>query len=173
MRTGSLRAGQRLHGMDLELTTRYALSKPAASHRRTATCAEVSCKHYLNGWQIHVEVGAPEYDRVVAGVMQSGRRFTRADRVPGWSQGVRREMVAQQSRGIPVEEITAWLAIQDKAPHTVFTFEAGQTCFGRHTAPNDRPALYVVRQGGVVHRHVNPADWVDDFATHLDKIREQ
>lgn len=56
----------------------------------------------------------------------------------------------------------------------LYVFEAGQSCFGAHTVPLDRPALYVVRQGNQQPRlHVNGSDWVDDFSSHLDKIKEQ
>lgn len=56
----------------------------------------------------------------------------------------------------------------------LYTFEAGQQCFGEHTVPIDRPALYLVRKGSnPVKHHAAPSDWVDDFSTHLDKIREQ
>lgn len=57
---------------------------------------------------------------------------------------------------------------------TRYLFEPGQSCFGAHSLPIDRPAIYLVRQGASAPvRHTNPLDWVDDFSTHLDKIREQ
>ncbi len=54
----------------------------------------------------------------------------------------------------------------------LYQFEAGQQCFGNHTAPVDRPAIYTARQGTQVKRHTTPEYWIEDFAIHLDKIRE-
>ena len=57
---------------------------------------------------------------------------------------------------------------------TTYLFESGQRCFRSHSVDLDRPAIYLVRQGArPVRRHANPEDWVDDFSTHLDKLREQ
>src|SRR5258708_3372715 len=62
---------------------------------------------------------------------------------------------------------------------TVFTFEAGQACFGQHRVPNTRPERFLVTGGdfrgnplGTPPReHVRPDDWVEDFAESLDEIR--
>lgn len=128
---------------DPRLTAQYTLAKPAKSHRRPASCAEVNCKFYRLGWQMRIMENTPLGERQVALVKQSGRRF-RAERAitgPG---------------------------------EVLLTFEAGQQCFGAHSVPNDRPALYVVRQGTSQPRlHTKPENWVEDFSTHLDKIREQ
>lgn len=57
---------------------------------------------------------------------------------------------------------------------TLYTFEAGQRCFRPHTVDLDRPALYLARQGaGPVQRIARPEDWVGEFSSHLDRIREQ
>lgn len=123
------------------LQTRYALMKPAATHRRPATCEEVDCGNRRNGWQIRVEESTPLGARVLHQIRQSGRRFVR---------------IAQPNQV------------------ALYRFEPGQECFRAHTAPVDRPALYVVRHGrGPVRHHVQPEHWVEDFSTHLDKIREQ
>lgn len=68
---------------------------------------------------------------------------------------------------------------EDRTPAglTEFTFEAGQTCFGEHKTRLDKPELFVVRGGDwrgnprhERHVHANADDWVDDFATHQDKL---
>lgn len=128
-------------GSDPRLTSSYTLAKPARTHRRPATCAEVNCKFYRLGWQMHIPIGTPLGERQAHLVKQSGRRFT---------------------------------AVAESAGSMLLTFEPGQSCFGAHTVPNDRPAIYVVRQGTTQPMvHTRPEDWVDDFSTHLDKIREQ
>lgn len=64
---------------------------------------------------------------------------------------------------------------------TVFTFEAGQTCFsaGQHKVPLGRPEHYLVRGGdwrgnpaGVeTRRHSKPEFWVEDMQEGFDKLR--
>lgn len=127
--------------MPIDLSTRYGVAKPAATHRRPAVCSEVSCKYQRNGWQMRVEEATPIGQRQAHLIKVSGRRFIR---------------------------------IQHPNQVAVYKFEAGQECFGSHTVPVDRPALYLVRHGRApVKHHVTPDNWVEDFSTHLDKIREQ
>lgn len=126
--------------IDPRTTARYGLSKPVATHRRAATCAEVDCKYHREGWQMRVEESTPLGARQAALIKGSGRRFTTIQ-----EQGAVR-----------------------------YLFEAGQSCFRAHTVDLDRPAIYIVRQGASAPiRHTRPENWVDDFSTHLDKIREQ
>lgn len=64
---------------------------------------------------------------------------------------------------------------------TVFTFEAGQTCFAEHQVRLDRPSLYIVRDGdwrgspssAQPRYHARPEDWVDDFGEHQQNLAEQ
>lgn len=63
---------------------------------------------------------------------------------------------------------------------TLFTFEAGQTCFQQHQMRLDRPEIFLVRDGdwrgnptGQTRRHAGPDDWVDDFANHQQKLADQ
>ena len=50
----------------------YQVTAPR-SHYRPASCAEVDCPDYLNGWQMIVELTD---ERVLYAVRSSGRRFT-------------------------------------------------------------------------------------------------
>jgi hypothetical protein len=55
---------------------------------------------------------------------------------------------------------------------TVFVFEAGQDCFRRpHRTPVGRPEFFVVRDGAH-RRDLRPADWVDDFANHQQRLAD-
>tara|TARA_Y100000310_G_scaffold317160_1_gene369700 strand:- start:843 stop:1193 length:351 start_codon:yes stop_codon:yes gene_type:complete len=36
------------------------MASPSETHRRKATCAEVDCPHYLQGWITTVAVGSPQ-----------------------------------------------------------------------------------------------------------------
>ena len=87
--------------------------------------------------------------------------------MPGTPVGERQEALIKESG-------RRYIRHQDSASTLLWTFEAGQRCFGSHTVPMDRPALYVVRQGNSSPQlHSRPEHWVEDFSTHLDKIREQ
>lgn len=55
---------------------------------------------------------------------------------------------------------------------TWWVFEAGQPCFraSRHQVPVGRPELYLVGDRGSVRRYDRADQWVDDCATHTEKI---
>lgn len=50
----------------------YELAAPVATHWRKATCAEIDCPRYLNGWRVHVEQIGPELEHAAK---TSGRRY--------------------------------------------------------------------------------------------------
>lgn len=71
---------------------------------------------------------------------------------------------------------------EDRDEHglTVFTFEAGQRCFGRHQIPLEREPLYIVRGGdwrgnptGERRQHVTATDFVDDFGEHQERLADR
>jgi hypothetical protein len=127
--------------------TTYAIAAPLATHWRAATCAEVDCPAYLRGWRTHVD---PATDRGAAQAhyirADSGRRF--------------------------VED-------RDEHGQLLFTFESGQTCFAQHRAPLEREPIFVRRGGdwrgnplGDQLLHQRAADWLDDFATHQQRVAD-
>lgn len=58
--------------MPPEAYTTFAIVAPISTHFRPASCAEVDCPHYLNGWRVRVE-GLPP--AMVHTARTSGRRF--------------------------------------------------------------------------------------------------
>lgn len=68
---------------------------------------------------------------------------------------------------------------KDAGGMTVFTFPAGQRCFGKHSVPIQRPELFVVRDGDwrgnprgtEPLRHSKPEHWIEHFQEHHDQIR--
>jgi hypothetical protein len=57
--------------------TTYELIRPRSTHYRPATCAEVSCAAYANGWRTTLDVSTPMGARQANYIrLQSGRRFT-------------------------------------------------------------------------------------------------
>lgn len=125
----------------------YAVVSPIPTHWRPATCAEVDCPHYLNGWRTRIENLTPD---LLHAAKTSGRRYT-------------------------VQQIAAG--------ESYLVFAAGQLCFAssRHSKKLDRPPLYVVRDGdwrGNPRRtrdrvHLNPANWVEDFAEHQQVLADE
>ena len=61
--------------MDPRISQRFRMAAPVATHRREATCREVDCKHWLEGWLTAVPINSPQalYIRY-----QSGRKFAEA-----------------------------------------------------------------------------------------------
>src|SRR5260221_21387 len=58
------------HGM-----TTYQVAQPVQTHWRPATCAEVECPNWLNGWRVRVEGLDPA---MLHAAMSSGRKWPRA-----------------------------------------------------------------------------------------------
>lgn len=124
----------------------YALLSPRPTHFRSASCAEAECTAMQNGWQSIVDTST-----------DLGRR---------------------QAEYIRTEAGRRYSEHRDEHGRAVFTFEAGQRCFAQHRVSLDRAPLYVVRDGdwrgnprGTAPRiHSSAEDWVDDFATHQDRL---
>lgn len=121
----------------------HAVRSPIATHYRKATCAEVNCTAHRDGWAFHKETLSPEFLYVAT---KSGRKFREVHIAPG---------------------------------QTYLVYEPGQTCFEfrSHVLPLDRPELYYVGRGdsrvfnpNKARQHVNAVDFMDDFASHLDRM---
>lgn len=108
----------------------------------TAACETVDCTYWRIGWQMDID------ERTQLGAARAS--FIR------WESG-RTFKESKTADGI-----------------TVFRFERGQRCFKEHFT---HPELYLVRGGdaarlgGLIRRHVNPADLVEDMNEHLDLVR--
>lgn len=131
-----------------ELYKTYAVVSPMSTHTRKARCAEVGCEAYAKGWRTTLDLSTDLGKRQARYIRNgSGRRFTDSS-TPG-------------------------------SPLLVLDFAAGQQCFAEHRVSLHRPPLYQIRGGD--HRG-NPrgaptvtrseADWVDDFGTHQQRLRE-
>jgi hypothetical protein len=134
----------------------YEVRSPLATHFRPATCAEVDCPHYLNGWGVRIGALPPETQAEVRAATYEveGRTYRYAY--------VEQEMTP----GEP------WLL-----------FKPGQPCFKArtHLTRMDRTPLYLVRDGdwrgnprGTRARlHQRPDNWVEDFAEHQQKLADE
>ncbi|MFI0233161.1 hypothetical protein [Streptomyces sp. NPDC017086] len=122
----------------------WSMVSPVETHMRQATCEEVGCDHYTQGWRVHLEALTPDLQHAAR---TSGRAYTEQHAAPG---------------------------------QTYLVFEPGQPCFkaATHRAPIGRPPLFLVRDGDYrgnprrtpTRRYDRPDQWVDDFATHQDKL---
>jgi hypothetical protein len=127
----------------------YEIIAPLQTHFRPATCEEVECEAWRNGWKTLVA-----HDSEAALYIRSGASGRRFDEV-----GFGREPGA---------------LVQ-------FLFAPGQKCFAadRHRVPLEREPLYVARGGDARGNpmrerrvHTRASDWQEDFAGHLDRVRQ-
>lgn len=130
-------------GMPVTAYKTYQIVSPLSTHYRNGTCEEANCPDWRFGWRIRVEVLDAQQ---LHDVRNCGRRYSE----------------------VQVAENETWLV-----------YEAGQPCFrSPHKIPLNRPELFVVRGGdwrgnplGDVFQHSGAESWVDDFATHQDRIQ--
>lgn len=124
----------------------FEISAPLSTHYRPASCEEVECEHFTKGWQLRKEILSAELLYTVA---HSGRSYTEMN----------------------MREGETWLV-----------FAAGQKCFAasKHRVRLERPEVYIARDGDwrgnprgtVPVIHSGPDAWVDQFATHQEKINK-
>jgi hypothetical protein len=106
-----------------------------------------------------------------------------APHLHGWTTTVdeRTELGQRQAWYIRSASARRFSEHRDDTGLTVFTFEAGQSCFqaDQHQVATEREPLYLVKpgdwRGGAQGRssrvHTRAEDWVEDFSEHQDKIQ--
>lgn len=125
----------------------YSIASPIATHTREARCEEVECDAHANGWvsaiDVSTDLGSKQANYIR---LHSGRHIS-----------------STQTDGTVVR----------------FTFPAGQQCFAEHRVSLERPALFIVRGGdwrgnpaGIRPVQRKAEDWVDDFATHQQRVAD-
>ncbi len=123
----------------------YQIATPS-DRTVVAACETVGCLAWLYGWETVVD------ESTALGRTQAGYIRTKA-----------RRTFSERRRGDGM---------------TVFRFESRQRCFAEHRT---RPEVYAVKGGdwrgnprGTPPRiHQRAADWVEDFAEHQEKIKEE
>ena len=107
-----------------------------------SACEDVGCKFWRLGWEMRVDERTPLGAARASYIRwESGRTFKERADVDGV---------------------------------TVFAFESGQRCFAEHFT---HPELYLVRGGdaerlgGLIRRHTNPGDLVEDMNEHFETVR--
>lgn len=128
----------------------FSILMPAETHWRKATCKEVDCPRYLEGWRVRVELLD---DRQKAQIRRGGWRFRELAVGPGETWWVfeagQRCFTADQHR------------VQLGKPELFIVRD------GDHRGnPRGTPVL----------KHKRPESWVDQFSEHQDQLaraREQ
>jgi hypothetical protein len=125
----------------------YSMVSPLSSHFRPATCAEVDCPHYLNGWRVRLENLTPDLQHAAR---KSGRKYVEQPVAAG-------ETYLVFEAGQPCFKASEHRARIDRPPLYVVRD-------GDHRG-NPR---------GTKARLFQRADqWVDDFATHQQSIADE
>jgi hypothetical protein len=130
----------------------YAIASPISTHYRDGTCDEFGCLAQRNGWKTVIDESTALGQRQAHYIRHDRRKFTET---------------------------------RTEAGLTEFAFEAGQKCFATHKVPLERPEFFgvlggdyrlhdnrwgVARQQGQLTVHTKPTNWVDDFATHQERL---
>lgn len=128
----------------------YAIGSPIATHWRPATCAEVSCRAYVEGFSITID---PNTD-----LGKAQLAYVRSD----------------LSRPRPAREFVGEL-IRFTYPPGTKPFASPE--HDSHVLPLDRPEVFLRVPGdwrgatGPTLVYDRPDQWVDDFATNADRIK--
>ena len=136
----------------------YAVDSPVSTHWRLATCEELDCPNFLNGWAVAItpdQLGQ-DFDH---DIKESGKKFER----------------------MPVDEAEArFPGMSFSGSLFVYVFAAGQPCFyqgtQRHQMQVDRPEIFSVRggdhRGATSERRVMRAqDWKESFIEHQERLK--
>lgn len=130
----------------------FAVRSPLSTHHRRATCAEIDCPDYINGWYLLLD-GLPEELLYIA--THSGKRYR-------------------------LGEVNVTKKNPDGFKALIF--EAGQPCFreSTHTKPLERPEFYFVGRGDFrsfshlrAKQFERPDQFVETFAEHLDNLKNE
>ncbi|WNI19173.1 hypothetical protein [Actinacidiphila sp. ITFR-21] len=124
----------------------YVISQPLATHWRRATCEEVGCDKFANGWRVRVE-GLPAEQ--LNAVRNSGRSYQELRVADG-------ETYLDFAAGQPCFSTTQHRAPLGKAP--LYLVRDGDT---RGNPRGTRARL-----------HQRPDFWVEDFAEHQQTLAD-
>lgn len=130
-----------------ELMKTYAIVRRDGIHHRPATCAEVECPQWANGWVTRVTRGS-DLEKFLVG-QTHGRRFTETT---GLGEAEREFMFKP---GQPCFRASRHRIAIEREPF--FVVRDGDWRGNPHGTP-------------AVNR--KPADWVDDFANHQQHIAD-
>ena len=128
----------------------FAVRSPLSTHHRRATCAEVDCADYINGWYLALD-GLPEELLFIA--KNAGKRYRQGE--------------VEVSKGVSVK------ALIFEAGQACFRAST-------HTKPLERPEFFFAGRGdfrSFSHRKAQQFEradqFVETFAQHLDDLKRE
>lgn len=135
-------------GMPVDAYKTYRIVSPQATHFRPATCAEVDCEAYLNGWRSTID------EATVLGGQQA--HYIRK----------------QSGRGFTEERLESGLTQFDfSAGQRCFTQHQARLDRPEHYLV--RGGDWRGNPTGETRTHSSAADWVEDFGEHQQRLLDQ
>lgn len=130
--------------IDTQYMQTYSITAPLATHFRKASCEEVNCPDFLNGWRVRKDALNPQ---MLHTATHSGRSYTE----------------------LHVAEGENWLVFPAGQP----CFKASQhkLPIGKPEIYYVRGGDQRGNPLGTKRIHIKPEFWVEDFAENLDNIR--
>ncbi|MET7944288.1 hypothetical protein [Streptomyces sp. NPDC005302] len=125
----------------------FRITSPLKTHMRQATCEEIGCDQYRNGWRVHVEALTPD---VVHAAKTAGRRY----------------------REEHLGEGQTWLVFEAGQP--CFRARQHRAPLGRPPLYVVQDGDHRGNPRGTKARvHARPSDWVENFAEHQQALADE
>jgi hypothetical protein len=124
----------------------YEIRRPIASHYRPATCEEVECAHWRNGWKTIVPMNSEQALYIHSG--SSGRAWTESsdgDGMRTFTFAPGQKCFASDTHRVSIER------------DPIFIARGGDS---RGNPLGERRV------------HARAEDWVEDFALHQDRVKK-
>ena len=134
--------------MDPSAYKTYAVVSPLTTHLRPATCAEVDCPHYVNGWRVRLESLTTDLQQAAR---NSGRKFVE-------------QRVAEGETWLVFEAGQACFKARE---HRTRIADRPPLYVVRDGDHRGNPRRTKARL------HQRPEDWVESFAEHQQKLRDE
>jgi len=133
-------------GLPVQAYRTFEISSPLATHWAPATCAEVDCDHYVNGWTSVIDESTDLGQQQAHYIRHDTSRRHREERQPNGMTAFTFEP-GQRCFGA-----------------------------SKHQVPVGRPEVYLSRGGdwrgttGQPLQHSGPEGWLDEFQTNQDRL---
>lgn len=121
----------------------YQVMSPLSTHWRPATCIEINCPDYLNGWRVRIE-GLPV--EMVHAARTTGRKYVELD----------------------VSENEHWFIFEAGQP--CFRASEHRALLDKQEIFIARDGDFRGNPTGNVRKHTDPSFWLEDFAEHQDRL---
>lgn len=123
----------------------FQITSPLSTHWRKATCAEVDCPQYTNGWRVRVEGLPPE---MLHTAKTCGRKFTE----------------------LHVAEGENWLVFE--AGQACFRAAEHRKLIGRQEIFIARDGDFRGNPTGAVRKHTKPEFWIEDMQENQGRLAD-